>query len=140
MRWIRRWALGLALFLVLLLGGTGAFFFLRDSGGYGSVQQLVGDLEAAGIVCEGLQVSGSAVAEEVGGEFGSCSIDGRTVNISVYYLDPDKVEEHIRNNVSVRGQSPNYFTSLVAGGNWIVDTYSSATAEKVKKALGGTIH
>ncbi len=111
-----------------------------SSGEFQNVRQVVDALEAGGVPCEDLQTSDIDLAEQVGGQFGSCSIDGGTVNIHVYFLDPDRVAEHIRGNVSVRGQSPTYFTSLVAGSNWVVDSYSDATSEQVQAVLGGEIH
>jgi hypothetical protein len=49
------------------------------------------------------------------------------------------VDGHVANNVSAGGENPNYFTSLVRGSNWVVDTYSEKTSQIVQEAIGGTI-
>jgi len=106
---------------------------------YSGVRDLARALRRGGIRCDGLNVSSRSATKIVGGQFGFCTIDGGNVNIHVYD-DPAHVSEHVENNVSVRGTDPNYFTSLVAGSNWVVDTYSLETAEKIQEILGGQIH
>jgi hypothetical protein len=125
--------------IAVLAAALAAFLVTREQGaGYDSADQLVSDLEAGGVRCVDPSLSDIEQMDDIGVHFGACTIDGQTVNINVY-RDPERVREHITNNVSVRGQSANYFTSLVAGPNWVVDTYSEDTAAKVKEALGGTI-
>lgn len=129
----------IAVALALAVVGAIAYFLFRSSGPeFGNVAELVSALEERGIECEDLSVSAPNPTPGIV-DFGSCSIDGETVNLHVYENE-DPVAEHIRDNVSVRGQNPNYFTSLVAGSNWVVDTYSEETSQQIEAAIGGDIH
>lgn len=105
---------------------------------YTDVNALVEDLERNGVECRDLTVSPPDQTEAVGGEFGFCFIGERNVNIHVYE-DPDRVGPHVSGNIAVRGDSRTYFTSLVRGSNWVVDTYSEKESQMVKEAIGGTI-
>ena len=119
--------------------GSGRFESVEDST-YGGVEEIVAELEAGGLACEDLNVSNEAQTEEVGAEFGNCTVGSDTVNIHVYD-DPSEVLRHIEGNFSVRKEkNPNYFTSGVYGTNWVVDTYSVQTSIRAKQALGGTIY
>jgi len=133
-----RWLV--AAILVVALAGGGFLFFLRNSGAgqFADVNELVTALQSAGVSCENLTVSTPDQTEKLGGEFGFCRIGPKSVNIHVYE-DPDKVQPHFNSNVSVRGQHRNYFTSLVYGDNWVVDTYSARTSRMIQAAIGGTI-
>jgi membrane-bound ClpP family serine protease len=131
--------LGVVGVAILIAGGV-LLLSSRTTEGFQSVPELVEALETGGIACTDLQTSDIELAEDLGGQFGSCTINDETVNIHVYFVDPDRVAGHIKNNVSVRGQSPTYFTSLVAGSNWVVDSYAVATSKEVQAVLGGEIH
>ena len=134
----KQWA---PIVLIPLLGLAVAAGFLQNRSAadpYSGVRELVSDLEAGGVQCRDLTVSPPEQAEELGGEFGFCFIGKRNVNIHVYN-DQDRVAEHADGNISVRGDNPNYFTSLVRGSNWVVDTYSETTSRLVQEVIGGTI-
>jgi methyl coenzyme M reductase beta subunit len=132
----RRWAAGL-LAIVVIVGGALAYRTLTRNS-YPGVDELVTDLRQNGVECRDLTVSPATQSEDFGGEFGFCFISDRTVNIHVYD-DAERVEGHIEGNVSVRGDDPNYFTSLVHGSNWVVDSYSEQTSRMVQEAIGGEI-
>ena len=135
----RRRVVILAVFIVCLAVAAGYLFSLRTPGEtYSDVDELVADLRRNGVQCRDLVVSPPEQTENLGGEFGFCYIGERNVNIHVYE-DPDRVAGHVEGNVSVRGDNPNYFTSLVRGSNWVVDTYSEETSESVQNAIGGVI-
>ena len=122
----------------LILAGA-AFFFLRpQEPEYRNVDQLVRELRSHGIACGDLQVSAPNPTPELA-DFGACTIDGDTVSFHVY-RDVDAVEGHIRGNLAVQGDNPNYFTSLVAGRGWVIDTYSDETSRRIQEAIGGEIH
>ncbi len=134
---------------VVVVAAAGAFVFLdpfgADSPGveaptprYTRVRQLVADLRQNGVDCTRLKLSTPEQTEEVGAQFGFCYIRNETVNIHVYE-DPERVPQHVEANVSVRGDNPNYFTSLVHGSNWVVDSYSKTISRIVQEAIGGTI-
>ena len=133
----KRWVLGLA--SVLIVGAVAAYLTLRPApDAYSGVRPLVNDLEQAGVDCSELTVSPPEQAEDFGAEFGFCFINNDTVNIHVYE-DAARVDEHVEGNISVRGDDPNYFTSLVRGSNWVVDTYSEETSREIRDAIGGRI-
>lgn len=126
---------GVALLALVLV----TFLVIRSSSedGYKDVRALIGALEAGGMQCRQPNLSPPDPAPELV-DFGSCQIDGKTVNLSVY-KDGDALDRHIESNISVRGDDPNYFTSLVHGSNWIVDTYSEETSRDIQGILGGEI-
>ncbi len=123
---------------VVIAGLAVAWFIFRPRNEIPNVRELAARMEDAGIACEDLNVSAPDPTPEIV-DFGSCQIDGKTVNLHVYKSSA-AVDEHIEGNVAVRGQNPNYFTSLVAGSNWVVDTYSKETTRRIQAALGGEIH
>jgi hypothetical protein len=128
-----------AIGLVVAIAGV-AFLFLRDqSPEYANVRELVAALEVRDIECEQLNVSAPNPTPDIV-DFGSCQMDGKTVNLHVYKSD-DAVAEHVEGNVKARELgNPNYFTSLVTGSTWVIDTYSEDTARKIQQAIGGEIH
>jgi hypothetical protein len=128
----------MGLVLVVAMLGAAALFATRVESGYEDTTALVAELEAAGIVCKKMILSPPEPTPELV-DFGACQIDGATVNIHVYE-NGDPVGDHIESNLSARGDDPNYFTSLVAGSNWVVDTYSLETTKKIQEVLGGEIH
>lgn len=135
----RRVAIVAGIIVIVILVAAAYFLFLRIPGQtYRDVDELVSDLRQNGVECRDLTVSPPEQSEHLGAEFGFCYIGERNVNIHVYE-DADRVAEHVESNVSVRGDNPNYFTSLVRGPNWVVDTYSEATSQRVQKAIGGRI-
>ena len=134
----KTWIISL-IFLVALVAAATAWLLTRPpEGAYADVGELVEDLEANGVECRDLTVSTKEQTEDLGGEFGFCFVGKKNVNIHVYE-DEERVESHVAGNISVRGDNPNYFTSLVRGSNWVVDTYSEKTSRKVQAAIGGTI-
>ena len=128
---------GVVLVLLALVGG---FSILQQPDyEHENVRELVAALEDAGIECRDLNVSPPDPAEDVV-DFGSCRIDGRTVNLNVYTSEGG-VARHVRGNVEARSRNvENYFTTLVAGENWVIDAYSEKTTRKIQDALGGSIH
>ncbi len=116
-----------------------AYVVLRPRNQFANVRALVSALESEGIECEELNVSAPDPTPDIV-DFGSCQMNGKTVNLHVY-KSGDAVARHIEGNVSAREiGNPNYFTSLVAGDNWVVDSYSEETTEQIRRAIGGEIH
>ena len=135
-----RWLLAGAVVVVAAIAVVAVLLLTSGESEFDSVSDLAQVLEENNIRCEGLTVSPPEQTEGFGGEFGYCFIDQDTVNITVYE-DPERVETHVELNVKARTNSPeneNVFTHGVSGGNWVVDTYSRKTAEKVQEALGGS--
>ena len=125
--------------IALLVVAAAAYFFLRpQAAAYSDVRALVRAIESEGVSCKDLQVSAPDPTPDIV-DFGSCTMDGKTVNLHVYNND-DALQEHIEGNLAAEGKNPNYFTSLVAGSNWVVDTYSDETSRRIQKAIGGEIH
>jgi len=124
-----------------LVAALAAYYFLGSASenGFSDVRAVVSALESEGIACEQLNVSAPDPTPDIV-DFGSCQVDGRTVNLHVY-KNSEALEEHIDGNVKAREiGNPNYFTSLVAGSNWVVDTYSEETSGLIQEALGGELH
>lgn len=134
----RSQAAGALALVVSITAGAYAYQDRPQKDAYTDVEELVADLERNGVECQDLTVSPPEQSQQVGAEFGFCLIGTKNVNIHVYE-QADRVEGHVEGNVSVRGDHPNYFTSLVRGSNWVVDTYSEETSERVQEAIGGTI-
>ncbi len=126
--------------VVLGLGAVAAFVMSRpQEREFTDVRALVQAIQSDGIECENLNVSAPDPTPDLV-DFGSCQIDGQTVNLHVY-KSSDAVDEHIEGNVSARSlNNPNYFDYLVAGDTWVVDTYAEETAKKIQAAIGGEIH
>jgi hypothetical protein len=133
---------------VLLLAGAvivfaaAAAYYLFGTGPereFTDVRAVVAALQAEGISCEDLNVSAPDPTPDIV-DFGSCQMDGKTVNLHVY-RNAEALERHIEGNVAAREiDNPNYFTSLVAGDTWVIDTYSDETSRRIQEALGGEIH
>ncbi|MDP9067854.1 MAG: hypothetical protein M3N53_05845 [Actinomycetota bacterium] len=129
----------LAAGVVVLAAVAAVLIFRPDGREFSDVRALVEAMQGAGIECENLNVSIPDPTPEIV-DFGSCQVDGQTVNLHVY-KSSDSVEEHIEGNVSARSlNNPNYFDFLVAGDTWVVDTYSEETAKEIQAAIGGEIH
>jgi hypothetical protein len=125
-----------------ILFAAAATYYLFGTGSkqeFADVRALVAALQAEDVSCEDLNVSAPNPTPDLV-DFGSCQMDEKTVNLHVY-RNPEALEGHIEGNVAAREiNNPNYFTSLVAGSNWVIDTYSGKTAEKIQQAVGGEIH
>ncbi len=132
--------IGAVVAAVAVAAAIAAFLMFRPSAReFDNVRALAEAIEGAGIACENLNVSAPDPTPDIV-DFGSCQIDGQTVNLHVY-KSSDALEEHIEGNVSARSlNNPNYFDYLVAGDTWVVDTYSEETAKEIQAAIGGEIH
>lgn len=131
----------LLLAAVVIVAVGAAYYFLGSASDnqFSDVRALVAALESEDIACDELSVSAPDPTPDIV-DFGSCQMDGQTVNIHVY-KSSEALEEHIEGNVEAREiGDPNYFTSLVAGSNWVVDAYSDETTQRIQEALGGQIH
>lgn len=134
-----RAALVVAVFVAVVTGAVYYFLGLPGDREFSNVRDLVATLKREGISCSDLSVSAPDPTPDIV-DFGSCQMDGQTVNLHVY-KNRQALEGHIGGNVTAREiDNPNYFTSLVAGSNWVVDTYSEATSRRIQEAIGGELH
>ena len=109
-----------------------------EAGEYANVRDLIAAIRSEGIECKKVLVSAPNPTEDIV-DFGSCQMDDRAVNLHIYTNDA-ALQEHINNQLAAQGKNPNYFTSLVAGDLWVVDTYSDKTSSRIQEAIGGEIH
>lgn len=132
--------IGAVVGVVIVAAAIAAFLMFRPTAReFADVGALAEAIQREGIECENLNVSAPDPTPDIV-DFGSCQIDGQTVNLHVYKSD-DALDEHIEGNVAARElNNPNYFDYLVAGDTWVVDTYSEKTAKEIQAAIGGEIH
>lgn len=136
---VRKKLLFVASAAVIALAGIYYYFSLSSpQSKFADVRALVTALEGEGIPCDQLNVSAPDPTPDLV-DFGSCRMYGKTVNLHVY-RNREALEAHIEGNLAAQGKNPNYFTSLVAGYNWVIDSYSDATSRRIQNAIGGVIH